>query len=60
MHVMSRLRIRGFATFAPSLSAISLILLFLVMTCSQRANAFPAFARSTGCAARLVMSRGRC
>ena len=29
MHVMSRLRIRGFATFAPSLSAISLILVFL-------------------------------
>ena len=48
MHVMSRLRIRGFATFAPSLSAISLILLFLVMTCSQRANALPAFARKYG------------
>ena len=48
MHVMSRLRIRGFATFAPSLSAISLTLIFLVMTCSQRANALPAFARKYG------------
>ena len=48
MHVMSRLRIRGFATFAPSLSAISLILLFLVMAGSQRANALPAFARKYG------------
>ncbi|MGA9507601.1 MAG: hypothetical protein WBV55_03035 [Candidatus Sulfotelmatobacter sp.] len=48
MHVMSRLRIRGFATFAPSLSAISLIFLFLVMAGSQRANALPAFARKYG------------
>src|SRR5579862_5518452 len=48
MHVMSRLRIRGFATFAPSLSAISLILVFLVMAGSQRANALPAFARKYG------------
>ncbi|MGB8580050.1 MAG: hypothetical protein WCD47_04465 [Candidatus Sulfotelmatobacter sp.] len=47
---MSRLRIRGFATFAPSLSAISisLILLFLVMAGSPRANALPAFARKYG------------
>lgn len=48
MHVMSRLRIHGFAAFASSLSAVSLTLLFLVMTCSQPANALPAFARKYG------------
>ena len=48
MHVMSRLRIRSLATFASSLSALSLVLLFLVMTGSQRANALPAFARKYG------------
>jgi hypothetical protein len=48
MYVMSRLRIRGFASFAPSLPAVCLILLFLVMAGSQRANALPAFARKYG------------
>jgi len=48
MHVMRRLRIRNFFHFATSLSAVSLILAAVVMTCSQPANALPAFARKYG------------
>lgn len=48
MHFMRRLRIRSFAKFVTSLSALSLILLSLVITCSQPANALPAFARKYG------------
>jgi hypothetical protein len=48
MHFMRRLRIRSFAKFVTSLSAVSLILLSLVITCSQPANAIPAFARKYG------------
>ena len=48
MHVTRRLRIRSFAKLATSLSALSLILLSIVMTCSQPANALPAFARKYG------------
>jgi hypothetical protein len=45
---MRRLRIRNFFHFATSLSAVSLILAAVVMTCSQPANALPAFARKYG------------
>ncbi|MGA9390501.1 MAG: hypothetical protein WBV69_08655 [Candidatus Sulfotelmatobacter sp.] len=48
MHAMKRLRIRSIAKFASSLSAGSLILISLVLTCSQPANALPAFARKYG------------
>jgi hypothetical protein len=48
MHVSRRLRIRNFFHFATSLSALSLVLAALVMTCSQPANALPAFARKYG------------
>jgi len=48
MRVTRRLQIRNLAHFATSLSAVSLVLLFLVMTCSQPANALPAFARKYG------------
>ena len=48
MYVTSRLRIRNFVRFATSISAVSLILAALVMTCSQPANALPAFARKYG------------
>ena len=48
MHAMKRLRLRSIAKFASSLSAGSLILISLVLTCSQPANALPAFARKYG------------
>jgi len=48
MHVTRRLRMRNFVHFATSLSAVSLILAALVITCSQPANALPAFARKYG------------
>ena len=48
MHAMKRLRLRSIARFASSLSAGSLILISLVLTCSQPANALPAFARKYG------------
>jgi hypothetical protein len=48
MHVSRRLRIRKFVHFAKYLSAVSLFLAALVMTCSQPANAIPAFARKYG------------
>ncbi|MGA8273820.1 MAG: hypothetical protein WB919_19815, partial [Candidatus Sulfotelmatobacter sp.] len=48
MHVTKRLRIRSFATFSTSLSALSLIVLSIVISCSQPANALPAFARKYG------------
>jgi hypothetical protein len=48
MRVKKRLQRCNFAPFATSLSAISLILISLVLTCSQPANALPAFARKYG------------
>ncbi|MGA7401787.1 MAG: hypothetical protein WCC99_05705 [Candidatus Sulfotelmatobacter sp.] len=48
MRVTRRLQIRNLAHFATSLSAVSLLLVFLVATCSQPANALPAFARKYG------------
>ncbi len=48
MHAMRRLRIRNVAKFATSVSAVSLILFSLVLTCSQPASALPAFARKYG------------
>jgi hypothetical protein len=48
MRVTRRLQIRNLAHFATSLSAVSLLLVFLVATCSRPANALPAFARKYG------------
>jgi hypothetical protein len=48
MRIKKRLQHRNFAHFATSLSAVSLILVSLVLTCSQPANALPAFARKYG------------
>ena len=48
MHAMRRLRIRNVAKLATSVSAVSLILFSLVLTCSQPASALPAFARKYG------------
>src|ERR1017187_295378 len=48
MRVKKRLPRCNFAEFATSLAAVSLILISLVMTCSQPANALPAFARKYG------------
>ena len=48
MRVKKRLPRCNFAQFATSLAAVSLILISLVMTCSQPANALPAFARKYG------------
>jgi hypothetical protein len=48
MRVTRRLQIRNLARFATSLFAASLVLVFLIATCSQPANALPAFARKYG------------
>jgi hypothetical protein len=48
MRVTRRLQIRNLAHFATSFFAVSLVLVFLVATCSQPANALPAFARKYG------------
>src|SRR5271156_6861758 len=48
MHVTKRLRIRGFTTFFSSFSALSLIVLSIVISCSQPANALPPFAPKYG------------
>ncbi|MGA7473908.1 MAG: hypothetical protein WBW60_14355, partial [Candidatus Sulfotelmatobacter sp.] len=48
MHVKKRLQRCNFAYFATSLSAVSLILVSVVLTCSQPANALPACARKYG------------
>jgi hypothetical protein len=48
MRVKKRLPRSNFARFATSLSAVSLILVSIVLTCSQPANALPAFARKYG------------
>jgi len=48
MRVKKRLQRCNFAHFATSLSAVSLILVSIVLTCSQPASALPAFARKYG------------
>jgi len=48
MRVKKRLQRSNFAHFVTSLSAVSLVLVSLVLTCSQPANALPAFARKYG------------
>jgi hypothetical protein len=48
MRVTRRLQIRNLAHFSTSLFAVSLLLVFLISTCSQPANALPAFARKYG------------
>ena len=48
MRVTRRFQIRNLAHFATSFTAVSLFLLSIVLTCSQPANAIPAFARKYG------------
>ncbi len=48
MPVSRRSQIRNLARFAMSLSALALVLVSIVMSCSQPANALPAFARKYG------------
>ena len=48
MQVLSRLHLRKAFQLANSLFSLTLILMFVALTCSQRANALPAFARKYG------------
>ncbi len=48
MHVCSRFRLRNILQFATSFAAVALVLASVVLTCSQPANALPAFARKYG------------
>ena len=48
MHVLSRFRLRNILQLATSVAAVALVLAFVVLTCSQPANALPAFARKYG------------
>jgi len=48
MRVTKRLQIRNLGHIATSLSAVVLFLVSIVLTCSQPANALPAFARKYG------------
>ncbi len=48
MHVFSRFRLRNILQLASSCAAVALVLAFVVLTCSQPANALPAFARKYG------------
>jgi hypothetical protein len=48
MRVSSRFHLRNIFRFATSFVAVALVLAFVVLTCSQPANALPAFARKYG------------
>ncbi len=48
MQVLSRSHLRKAVRSATSLSSLALVLAFVVLTCSQHANALPAFARKYG------------
>ncbi len=48
MHVMSRFRLRNLLQLATSSVAVALLLASVVLTCTPRANALPAFARKYG------------
>jgi hypothetical protein len=48
MHVFSRFRLRNILQLASSFAAVALVLASIVLTCSQPANALPAFARKYG------------
>jgi hypothetical protein len=48
MHVFSRFRLRNILHLATSFAAVILVLACIVLTCSEPANALPAFARKYG------------
>jgi hypothetical protein len=48
MHVFSRFHLRNVFRFATSFAIVALVLASVVLTCSQPANALPAFARKYG------------
>ena len=48
MHVLSGFRLRNILQLATSFAAVTLVLACIVLTCSQPANALPAFARKYG------------
>src|SRR5271155_4204862 len=48
MHVSSRFHLRNILQLATSFAAVALVLASIVLTCSQPANALPAFARKYG------------
>jgi len=48
MHVSSRFHLRNILQFATSFAAVALVLASVILTCSQPANALPAFARKYG------------
>jgi len=48
MHVVSRFRLSNILQPATSFAAVALVLAFIVLTCSQPAEALPAFARKYG------------
>ena len=48
MHVFSRFRLRNILQLATSFAAVILVLACIVLTCSEPANALPAFARKYG------------
>jgi hypothetical protein len=48
MHVFSRFRLRNILQLATSFAAVTLVLACIVLSCSQPANALPAFARKYG------------
>jgi hypothetical protein len=48
MHALSRFRLRNILQFATSFAAAALVLASVILTCSQPANALPAFARKYG------------
>src|SRR5271155_957406 len=48
MHVSSRFHLRNILQLATSFVAVALVLASVVLTCSQPANALPAFARKYG------------
>jgi hypothetical protein len=48
MHVSSRFHLRNIVQLAISFAAVALVLTSVVLTCSQPANALPAFARKYG------------
>ena len=48
MHVLSRFHLRKVFRFATSFAVVALVLASVVLTCSQPANALPAFARKYG------------
>ncbi len=48
MHVLTHSHLRKLLRFAASFSSLALVLVFVTLTCSEPANALPAFARKYG------------